>query len=165
LPPAPSRRTGWLPWVAGAVALVLVAAISSVTTAALVHGRTQYIFATSVVPGARPSQQAATSEGFERAEREDLLTASIAEESYATDHNGAYVADDLGQGASPSDPLVQQGLRLSGRDRLVAALFTTQQPDDSFCLVATSADTPAIWYLSSVDNVPTRVKAVGCPAS
>src|SRR5438874_1306428 len=71
--------------------------------------------------------------------KSDLRNVSISEESYATDYNGAFVADTLDRrGSKPlptSDVLVKQGAALTAGDRVIATLF--RQPTssyDDYCL-------------------------------
>jgi hypothetical protein len=93
----------------------------------------------------------------------NLKVAVITEDSYATDHNGAYAASTSSSTNRPrSDQLVAYGLALSRANSLTAKVFTTSAPDDSFCLADTSADTQEVWYLSSVDDAPTAKKPAGC---
>ena len=97
---------------------------------------------------------------------DDLKTVSIGEQSYATDNNGAFVADTLGPAnrGSSSDPLVMQGVRLNTGDTVVATLFTTDVLNDSYCLTATSVKTKTVVYLSSLDDTPTTHRPKGCVA-
>jgi type IV pilus assembly protein PilA len=101
--------------------------------------------------------------GYQSAEKSDLKTVSISEQSYATDYNGAFTADaGILNTTAATDPLVAQGAKVSGNDTVVAALFTTSTANDSYCLTATSTKTTATWYLSSVDDTPTKTKPTGC---
>ena len=110
-----------------------------------------------------PSFLAQRDKGYQSAEKSDLKTVSIAEQSYATGNNGAY-SDDTGitSTTATTDLLVAQGAKVSGNDTVVAALFTTTTTNDSYCLTATSSKSTAIWYLSSVDDTPVKVKPTGC---
>ena len=104
-----------------------------------------------------PSFLAQRDKGYQSAEKSDLKTVSIAEQSYATDNNGAYVGDaGIGSTTAASNPLVAQGAKVSGNDTVSATLFTTTTTNDSYCLKATSSKSTAIWYLSSVDDTPTK---------
>jgi len=97
----------------------------------------------------------------------DLKTVSIAEQSYATDNNGAYVADVLSRRTAAyatNDVLVQQGALINVGDTVVATLFTTYQPNDSYCLKGTSTKTKQVLYLSSVNDTITKHRPKGCIA-
>ncbi|MDX6255107.1 MAG: hypothetical protein QOJ11_1441 [Frankiales bacterium] len=99
----------------------------------------------------------------------DLKTVSIAEQSYATDNNGAYVADIISRptkaGPPTNDVLVQQGALINVGDTVVATLFTTDQPNDSYCLKGTSTKTKQVLYLSSVNDTVTKHRPKGCITS
>ena len=95
----------------------------------------------------------------------DLRTVSIAEQSYSTDNNGAFVADAVSwKSDAADDVLVQQGALLNVGDTVVAALFTADQPNDSYCLTGTSTKTKQILYLSSVNDNVTKHRPKGCVA-
>jgi type IV pilus assembly protein PilA len=106
-----------------------------------------------------PSFLAQRDKGYQSAEKSDLKTVSIAEQSYATDNNGAYTGDaGILSTTATTDVLVAQGAKVSGNDTVKAVLFTTSVANDSYCLTATSTKSTAIWYLSSVDDTPVKAK-------
>lgn len=101
--------------------------------------------------------------------KNDLRIVSISEESYATDYDGAYVADTLDRrGSKPlprNDVLVKQGASLTAGDRVIATLFRTATGTyDDYCLTGTSTTAKAVFYLSSVNNVVTSHRPQGCVA-
>ena len=111
-----------------------------------------------------PSFLAQRDKGYQSAEKSDLKTASISEQSYLADNN-AYSADaGITQASTTADPLVAQGAKVSGNDTIVAKLFTSSggTTNDSYCLTATSTKTTSIWYLSSADDTPVKAKPTGC---
>src|ERR1700712_32092 len=60
-----------------------------------------------------PSFLAQRDKGYQSAEKSDLKTFSIAEQSYATDNNGAYVADaGIGSTTPASNALGAQGAKV-----------------------------------------------------
>jgi hypothetical protein len=96
----------------------------------------------------------------------DLRDASIAEQSYATDNNGAFIADTISRptkaALSSKDPLVQQGANLNLGDKVVVTLFATTTPGDSYCMTGTSSKTHQVLFLSSADDTVTRHRPHGC---
>lgn len=116
-------------------------------------------------PMVTPPSKALQAEQLNASLASDLKTVSIAEESYAVDNNGAYVADTISRPtkANPAnDVLVQQGAWINVGDTVVATLFTTDQPNDSYCLKGTSSKTKQILYLSSVNDTVTKHRPTGC---
>ncbi len=106
-----------------------------------------------------PSFLAQRDKGYQSAEKSDLKTVSIAEQSYATDYNGAYIADaGILSTTAASNALVAQGAKVSGNDTVKAVLFTTTTTNDSYCLTASSSKSTVVWYLSSVDDTPVKTK-------
>ena len=109
-----------------------------------------------------PSFLAQRDKGYQSAEKSDLKTVSIAEQSYSTDNNGAFTADGgITTSTATTDALVAQGAKVSGNDTVVAKLYTTSTTNDSYKLCATSLKSTAIWMLDSKDDTPTKVAA--CP--
>jgi type IV pilus assembly protein PilA len=103
-----------------------------------------------------PSFLAQRDKGYQAAEKSDLKTVSISEQSYATDYNGQFTADAGIVNTTPiTDLLVAQGAKVSGNDTVYAALYTTTTTNDTYCLTAHSSKSTAIWFLSSVDDTPT----------
>jgi type IV pilus assembly protein PilA len=104
-----------------------------------------------------PSFLAQRDKGYQAAEKSDLKTVSISEQSYATDYNGQFTTDAgiLYTTTAASDKLVAQGAKVSGNDTVYAALYQTTTPLDTYCLTAHSSKSTAIWFLSSVDDTPT----------
>jgi hypothetical protein len=152
-PTTPRPRPAWL---SRAATIGLTALISIAGTLYVTHQNASKQFTLSQEPGT-PAQNG---DGSQAAMKNDLKTASIAEQSFATDNSGAFVADIVEGGSQ--DPLVAQGLTLAPGDSLTATLFTVTSTNDSYCLTVTSIDTPTVWYLSSVDDVPTLIKPTGC---
>jgi type IV pilus assembly protein PilA len=110
-----------------------------------------------------PSFLAQRDKGYQSAEKSDLKTASIAEQSYLADFN-AYTADaGITLTTAATDPLVAQGAKVSGNDTVVAKLYTSTggTANDSYTLCATSTKTTSIYVLDSKDDTPT--KAAACP--
>lgn len=99
---------------------------------------------------------------------DDLKTVSISEQSYATDNNGAFIADTLSRptkaALSLADPLVQQGATLQVGDTIVISLFSEAAPNDSYCETGTSSKTHQVLYLSSSNDTPTKHRPAGCVA-
>jgi type IV pilus assembly protein PilA len=112
-----------------------------------------------------PSFLAQRDKGYQSAEKSDLKTVSIAEQSYATDYNGAFTADAgiTSTSTAAADVLVAQGAKVSGNDTVVAKLYTSTggTANDSYTLCATSTKTTAIYVLDSANDTPT--KATACP--
>ncbi len=111
-----------------------------------------------------PSFLAQRDKGYQSALKSDLKTVSIAEQSYATDFNGAFTADaPITSTTAATDPLVAQGAKVSGNDTVVAKLYTSTggTTNDSYRLCATSTKTTAIYVLDSANDTPT--KATVCP--
>jgi len=111
-----------------------------------------------------PSFLAQRDKGYQSAEKSDLKTVSIAEQSYATDYNGAFTADaGITSASTTSDALVAQGAKVSGNDTVVAKLYTSSggTTNDSYKLCATSTKTTVIYVLDSANDTPT--KATVCP--
>jgi type IV pilus assembly protein PilA len=111
-----------------------------------------------------PSFLAQRDKAYQSAEKSDLKTVSIAEESYATDNNGAFVTDVVPGGSATG--LLPQGAKITNGDVVTATAFASVAGGsvDSFCLKAAySSKTSAVWYLSSVDDAPTNSKPTGCP--
>jgi hypothetical protein len=157
---APRPQPAWLPWVAGA-AVIALTALTAVTGTLYVTHRHHGPQQVTVV--AEPSPSSTAGDGSQATLMSDLKTAAIAEESYATDNLGTFVADTAsGANPDPADPLVAQGLTLDSTDSLIAQLFTTSTTNDSFCLTMTSTRTPVVWYLSSTDDTPTVDRPDGC---
>ena len=95
----------------------------------------------------------------------DLVTVSIAEQSYSTDNNGAYVGDTVSRPTKKqpvNDVLVQQGALINVGDTVVATLFTTDQPNANYCLTGTSTKSKQVLYLSSVNDTVTKHRPTGC---
>ncbi|MDX6246306.1 MAG: type pilus assembly protein PilA [Frankiales bacterium] len=112
-----------------------------------------------------PSFLAQRDKGYQSALKSDLKTVSIAEQAYAADFNGAFIADaGITFGATTTDALVAQGAKVSGTDTVVAKLYSSTGSAtimDSYTLCATSSKTTAIYVLDSVNDTPT--KATVCP--
>jgi type IV pilus assembly protein PilA len=111
-----------------------------------------------------PSFLAQRDKGYQSAEKSDLKTVSIAEQSYATDNNGAFVTDVVPGGSATG--LLPQGAKVTNGDVVTATAFASVAGGivDSYCLSTNySSKTPAVWYLSSVDDTPTKNKPTGCP--
>jgi type IV pilus assembly protein PilA len=111
-----------------------------------------------------PSFLAQRDKGYQAAEKSDLKTVSVSEQSYATDFNGAFTADaGITVASTTSDPLVAEGAKVSGNDTVVAKLYTSTggTTNDSYKLCATSTKTTSIYVLDSLNDTPT--KAAVCP--
>src|ERR1700712_2547284 len=71
-----------------------------------------------------PSFLAQRDKGYQSAEKSDLKTVSISEQSYATDNNGAYATDaGITNTTATTDVLVAQGAKVSGNDTVVAKQY------------------------------------------
>ena len=105
-----------------------------------------------------PSFLAQRDKGYQSAEKSDLKTASIAEQSYATDYNGAFTADagitNTDRHATPGRPGCQ-GLRQRHRRRQRCTQPPVAPRTTGYCLTPPPTKTTAIWYLDSVDDTPT----------
>lgn len=170
--PAPRSRPSW----ATVIILVLVTAVvSSFGTLVLVNDHRRFelshgsaiahpaVVAPTVAPAVvGPTPAAAPDPKTDADMGGDLKSAEIAEESWAIDNMGKYVADTVTPMDTSTNPLVAQGLTLHGPVVLTATLFTDTHVGNSFCLTIVSSATPKVWYLSSVDNVVTAVKPTGC---
>jgi type IV pilus assembly protein PilA len=114
-----------------------------------------------------PSFLAQRDKGYQSALKSDLKAVSIAEESYATDFNGAFTADaGITSTTAVTDPLVAQGAKVSGNDTVIAKLYSSAGTAtmDSYRLCATSSKTTAIYILDSVNDTPTKYTAgTVCP--
>jgi hypothetical protein len=170
--PAPRPRPSWTTAI---VLSVVTAVVASFGTLVLVNDHTRFelsngpavgqpavgaptvVEPTVVAPTVADAGAAADAEMAD-----DLKTASIAEQSWAVDNNGKFVADIVRPTGSPNDPLVQQGLTLRGPVVLTATLFADPSLGGQYCLTVVSSATPKVWYLSSVDDVVTLVKPTGC---
>ena len=111
-----------------------------------------------------PSFLAQRDKGYQSAEKSDLKTVSIAEQSYSADYNGAYTSDVVPGGGALL--LAAQGAKVTSGDVVTATVFTSTGgvAGDSYCLRANySTKTTAVWYLSSIDDTPTKIKPTGCP--
>ncbi len=159
-----SSPSSGLPW-SGVIAAVVV-------TALLAVGATYFAMHHPSAPAATPAHVIVDGSGVQpgrasalaqqQAEvllKGDLKAAVIAEESYATDNNGRYVATSSGD---KSSPLYTDGLTVSPDSLVTVVVFTTSMTNDSFCVTGVSSKTAATWYINSVDNVLTQVKPVGC---
>jgi len=99
----------------------------------------------------------------------DLKIVEIGEESYATDNEGAYVADVLSRPTKASSPpqsdiLVQQGVMIRVGDKVIARTTTTTLPNDGYCLTGIQLKSHAVRYLSSVNGLITSHRPHGCAA-
>jgi type IV pilus assembly protein PilA len=110
-----------------------------------------------------PSFLAQRDKGYQAAEKSDLKTVAIAEQSYATDFNGAFTADSgiTVATTAASDPLVAQGAKVSVNVTIKAKLTSSDTSkaattNDGFCLDATSSKSNATWYLSSANDTPAQ---------
>jgi hypothetical protein len=120
-------------------------------------------------PMLTPPSQALVAKALATALDLDLKITSIGEQSYATDNEGAYVADTLSRPTKAAlprgDVLVQQGVTLNVGDKVVVTLFTQTVKDDSYCITGTVLKTHKVRYLSSYDDIPTSHRPHGCVAA
>jgi type IV pilus assembly protein PilA len=115
-----------------------------------------------------PSFLAQRDKGYQAAEKSDLKTVSIAEQSYATDNNGAYYGSaTLIDSTDTTSPLALQGAKVSGNDTVKATLYTSTGgvAGDSYTLCAASSKTKVIYILDSKDDTPVKQPAsvTTCP--
>ncbi len=113
-----------------------------------------------------PSFLAQRDKGYQSAEKSDLKTVSISEQSYATDYNGQFTTNaGIISTTTNIDPLVAQGAKVSGNDTVVAKTYASGASGvgvlDSYTLCATSSKSGAIWMLDSKNDTPTKVAT--CP--
>ncbi len=112
-----------------------------------------------------PSFLAQRDKGYQAAEKGDLQVAAISEHAYATDNNGSY-ASDVVSSAATSGPLGLQGDRPTVGVVITAVSYQSSGgvSNDSYCLFATyAAKTTAVYWLTSENDTPVRVKPAVCP--
>ena len=153
---APARRSPT--WVTVAVAVVLTAVASVLATHIVDGPRNSFALSNDPPTG---GVVVATTNGSQSALESDLKSASIAEESFATDNNGEFSGDIVSSSSGPNDPLVSQGLQVQPADTITAKVFTVGTTQN-YCLTGVSTATPVTWYLSSIDDTLTTVRPANC---
>ena len=101
---------------------------------------------------------------YDSAAKSNLRTAQTAEETYATDNDGAYTAADTSTGAT--DPLVKIEPSLNNKPFVKA----TGVAANAYTLTAVSSGSTPVTYTLAVNNgavtrTCTPVSTGGCPAS
>jgi type IV pilus assembly protein PilA len=108
-----------------------------------------------------PAFLAQRTKGYESAVKNDLKNTSIAEESFATDNDGAYApTETLTSSSADTDVLVANGAKVSDGVTITATNTTAGSPAvDAYCLSGINSKGGGTFHLNSADNV---VASGGC---